>query len=232
MMLDLSYRFNLDSLLCPLPYQEVLAPRLKPTGPVRSSRSGSGAGGEFTGWVHLPRDYDREEFARIQAAAPPRSSQTPRPWWSSASAARTWGPGASSSCLRSPNYNLKKKDTPNIYFAGNGLSSDALEEVLDLVAGRGFLRQRDLQVGHHHRARRGLPLLPGALGGEVRPGGRPGSGSTPPPTRPARAPSRPWRTREGWETFVVPDDVGGRYSVLTAVGLLPIAVAGIDIDTP
>ena len=96
-------------------------------------QSGSGAGGEFTGWVHLPRDYDREEFARIQAAASRIRADS--------QALVVIGIGGSYlgargviDCLRSPNYNLKHKDTPNIYFVGNGLSSDALGEVLDLVA--------------------------------------------------------------------------------------------------
>lgn len=84
MMLDVK-SFQLQSFL-PLPYEEVLAPRLKRAH--EKLQSGSGAGGEFTGWVHLPRDYDREEFARIQAAAS-GSGPTPRPWWSSGSAART-----------------------------------------------------------------------------------------------------------------------------------------------
>ena len=86
-------------------------------------QTGSGAGGEFTGWVRLPEDYDKAEFARIKAAAKKiqRDSQ----------ALVVIGIGGSYlgargviECLRSPNYNLKKKDTPNIYFVGNGLSSD------------------------------------------------------------------------------------------------------------
>ena len=72
-------------------------------------------------------------------------------------------------CLCSPNYNLKKKNTPNVYFIGNGLSADALQEVLDLVADVDFSVNVISQVRHHHRARRGLPLLPGSPGEEVRP---------------------------------------------------------------
>ena len=81
----------------PMPYEEAMAPRLRQG--QEKLQKGSGAGGEFTGWVDLPRSYDREELARIQAAA---SRKTPRPWWSSASAARTWGPGASSSACAPP----------------------------------------------------------------------------------------------------------------------------------
>ena len=186
MMLDVK-SFQLQSFL-PLPYEEVLAPRLKRAH--EKLQSGSGAGGEFTGWVHLPRDYDRGEFARIQAAASRIRANS--------QALVVIGIGGSYlgargviDCLRSPNYNLKRKDTPNIYFVGNGLSSDAMGEVLDLVA------DVDFSVNVISK-----------------------SGTT---TEPAVA------FRFFRETFVVPDDVGGRYSVLTAVGLLPIAVAGVDI---
>ena len=128
MMLDVK-SFQLQSFL-PLPYEEVLAPRLKRAH--EKLQSGSGAGGEFTGWVHLPRDYDREEFARIQAAASRIRANS--------QALVVIGIGGSYlgargviDCLCSPNYNLKHKSTPNIYFIGNGLSSDALDEVLELV---------------------------------------------------------------------------------------------------
>ena len=90
---------------------------------------GSGAGGSFTGWVHLPRDYDREEFARIGKAAEKIRSDS--------EALVVVGIGGSYlgaraviELLRSPNYNLKKKDTPDIFFAGNGLSTDALLEIM------------------------------------------------------------------------------------------------------
>ena len=128
-MLDVQL-FDLQSFL-PLPYQEALLPRLK--GAHEKLQNGSGLGGEFTGWVHLPRAYDRAEFARIQAAA--------RKIQSDSQALVVIGIGGSYlgargviDCLCSPNYNLKHKSTPNIYFIGNGLSSDALDVVLELVA--------------------------------------------------------------------------------------------------
>ena len=109
----------------PLPYEAALSPRLR----IAHDRlqTGSGAGGEFTGWVRLPEDYDKAEFARIKAAAKKiqRDSQ----------ALVVIGIGGSYlgargviECLRSPNYNLKKKDTPNIYFVGNGLAVLLLDE--------------------------------------------------------------------------------------------------------
>lgn len=71
-------------------------------------------------------------------------------------------------CLCSPNYNLKKKDTPNVYFVGNGLSGDALYEVMELIGGQDFSVNVISKVRHHHGARGGLPLFPGASGGKVR----------------------------------------------------------------
>ena len=152
--------------------------------------SGSGAGGDFTGWVHLPRDYDKEEFARIQAAAE-RIRSDSQALVVIGIGGSYLGARAVVELLHSPNFNLTHKDGPEIYFAGNGLSSDAMLEVIDLV------KDKDFSVNVISK-----------------------SGTT---TEPAVA------FRIFYEEFVVPDAVGGRYSVLTAVGLLPIACAGIDI---
>ena len=126
-MLDVQL-FDLHTFL-PKPYEEALLPRLKKAH--EKIQTGTGLGGEFTGWVHLPRTYDRAEFARIQAAA--------RKIQSDSQALVVIGIGGSYlgaraviELLASPNYNLKHKSTPNIYFIGNGLSSDALDEVLEL----------------------------------------------------------------------------------------------------
>ena len=97
----------------------------------------NGPGGDFTGWVTLPRDYDKGEFARIKAAAEKirRQSQVLVVIGIGGS---YLGARAVIELLASPNYNLKQKDTPNIYFIGNGLSSDALTEVMELVDGVDF----------------------------------------------------------------------------------------------
>ena len=222
MMLDVK-SFQLQSFL-PLPYEEVLAPRLKRAH--KKLQSGSGAGGEFTGWVHLPRDYDREEFARIQAAASRIRANS--------QALVVIGIGGSYlgargviDCLRSPNYNLKRKDTPNIYFVGNGLSSDAMGEVLDLVADVDFSVNVISKSGTTTEPAVAFRFFRAALEKKYgREGARERIYAT---TDKARGALKSLADSEGWETFVVPDDVGGRYSVLTAVGLLPIAVAGVDI---
>ena len=97
----------------------------------------SGPGGDFTGWVTLPRDYDKEEFARIQSAAQKiqRQSQVLVVIGIGGS---YLGARAVIELLGSPNYNLKKKDTPDILFAGNGLSTDALLETIALIGDRDF----------------------------------------------------------------------------------------------
>ena len=221
-MLDVR-SFQLQSFL-PLPYEEVLSPRLKRA--QEKLQTGTGAGGEFTGWVHLPRDYDKEEFARIQAAAARIQSNS--------QALVVIGIGGSYlgargviDCLCSPNYNLKKKNTPNIYFVGNGLSSDAMGEVLDLLEGVDFSVNVISKSGTTTEPAVAFRFFREAL---ERKYGREGArGRIYATTDKARGALKSLADAEGWETFVVPDDVGGRYSVLTAVGLLPIAVAGVDI---
>ena len=221
-MLDVK-SFQLQSFL-PLPYEEVLAPRLKRAH--EKLQNGSGAGGEFTGWVHLPRDYDREEFARIQAAAA-RIQGNSKALVVIGIGGSYLGARGVIDCLCSPNYNLKRKDTPNIYFVGNGLSSDALGEVLDLVADVDFSVNVISKSGTTTEPAVAFRFFREALEKKYGPeGAKERIYAT---TDKSRGALKSLADSQGWETFVVPDDVGGRYSVLTAVGLLPIAVAGVDI---
>ena len=216
--------FHMKSFL-PMPYEEALAPRLKIAHD--KLQNGSGAGGDFTGWVHLPRDYDKEEFARIKAAAARIQSNS--------QALVVIGIGGSYlgargviECLCSPNYNLKKKNTPNIYFVGNGLSADSMQEVLDLLEGVDFTVNVISKSGTTTEPAVAFRFFREALEKKYgKDGARQRIIAT---TDKARGALKSLADAEGWETFVVPDDVGGRYSVLTAVGLLPIAVAGVDID--
>ena len=97
----------------------------------------NGPGGDFTGWVALPRDYDKEEFARIQTAAK-KIQQQSQVLLVIGIGGSYLGARAVIDMLCSPNYNLKKKDTPDIYFAGNGLSTDSLLELIELVGDRDF----------------------------------------------------------------------------------------------
>ena len=187
----------------------------------------TGAGNDFVGWVHLPRDYDKKEFKRIKAAAKKIRKQS--------SALVVIGIGGSYlgargviDALCSPNYNQKKKTTPNIYFAGNTLSADALNEVAELIGEQDFSINVISKSGTTTE-----PAVSFRFFRELcekkygREGARERIYAT---TDKKRGVLKALADAEGYETFVVPDDVGGRYSVLTAVGLLPIAACGVDID--
>ena len=129
--------------------------------------------------------------------------------------------------LSSPNYNLKVKDTPDIYFAGNGLSTDALLELIALIGDRDFSVNVISKSGTTTEPAVAFRIFKGMLEQKYgKEGARERIYAT---TDRARGALKGLADQEGYETFVVPDAVGGRYSVLTAVGLLPIAAAGIDI---
>ncbi len=222
-MLDVKL-FQMETFLSE-PYEDSLAPLLKSAH--ERLQDGSGLGGDFTGWVHLPRDYDKEEFARIKAAAAKIQGNS--------QALVVIGIGGSYlgargviDCLCSPNYNLKKKSTPNVYFMGNGLSADAMQEVLDLLEGVDFSVNVISKSGTTTEPAVAFRFFRDAL--EKKYGEAGAKGRIYATTDKARGALKSLANEEGWESFVVPDGVGGRYSVLTAVGLLPIAVAGISIE--
>ena len=209
----------------PLPYEAALAPRLRIAHD--HLQKGDGAGGEFTGWVRLPQDYDKEEFARIQAAAKRIQADS--------QALVVIGIGGSYlgargviECLRSPNYNLKKKETPNIYFVGNGLSSDYMSEIVELLDGVDFSVNVISKSGTTTEPAVAFRFFREML--EKKYGADGAAKRIYATTDRHRGALKALADAKGYETFVVPDEVGGRYSVLTAVGLLPIAVAGIDIE--
>ena len=215
---------NIQSFLR-LPYEAAVSPRLK----IAHShlQLGNGRGGEFTGWVRLPEDYDKAEFARIKAAAKKIQSDS--------QALVVIGIGGSYlgargviECLRSPNYNLKKKNTPNLYFIGNGLSSDALTEVMELVDGVDFSANVISKSGTTTEPAVAFRFFRELLEKKYGPDGA--ARRIYATTDRQKGALKSLADQAGYETFVVPDDIGGRYSVLTAVGLLPIAAAGIDID--
>ena len=186
----------------------------------------NGPGGDFTGWVYLPRDYDKEEFARIQAAAK-KIQQQSQVLVVIGIGGSYLGARAVIDLLASPNYNLKKKDTPDILFAGNGLSTDALLETIALIGDRDFSVNVISKSGTTTEPAVAFRIFKGLLEQKYgKEGARERIYAT---TDKARGALKGLADKEGYEEFVVPDEVGGRYSVLTAVGLLPIAVAGIDI---
>ena len=190
--------FQMQSFL-PMPYEEARAPRLKLA--QEKLQQGSGAGGEFTGWVHMPRDYDKEEFARIQAAAAKIRKDS--------KALVVIGIGGSYlgargviDCLCSPNYNLKKKDGPNVYFIGNGLSADALQETLELVEDVDFSVNVISKSGTTTEPAVAFRFFREAL--EKKYGREEAGKRIYATTDKARGALKSLADAEGWETFVVP----------------------------
>ena len=187
----------------------------------------NGPGGDFTGWVTLPRDYDKEEFARIKAAARKIKEQS-EVLVVIGIGGSYLGARAVVELLASPNYNLKKKDTPDIYFAGNGLSTDALLELIEIIGDRDFSVNVISKSGTTTEPAVAFRIFKAML--EEKYGKEGAKERIYATTDKARGALKGLADTEGYEEFVVPDDIGGRFSVLTAVGLLPIAAAGIDID--
>ena len=187
----------------------------------------SGAGSDFLGWVDLPVNYDKDEFDRIKAAAE-RIKKSCDVFIAIGIGGSYLGARAAIEFVKSPLYNNLKKDTPDIYFAGNSISSTALSELLAICEGKDICINVISKSGTTTEPavtfRVFRELLEKKYGAE---GARERIFAT---TDRAKGTLKAFSDKMGYETFVVPDDVGGRYSVLTAVGLLPIAVAGIDID--
>ena len=189
--------------------------------------NGTGAGNDFIGWVDLPVNYDREEFARIQAAAKKIQSNS-QALVIIGIGGSYLGARAVVELLKSPNYNALPKNTPDLYFAGNGISSDALTELLTMIGDRDFSVNVISKSGTTTEPAIAFRIFKELLEKKYgKDGARERIFAT---TDKARGALKTLATQEGYETFVVPDNVGGRYSVLTAVGLLPIACCGIDIE--
>ena len=187
----------------------------------------TGAGNDFLGWLDLPVDYDKDEFARIKAAAKKIQSNSDILIVIGIGGSYL-GARAAIELMKSPLYNNLKKDTPDIYYVGNNISPTYLNEIISICDGK------DISVNVISKS--GTTTEP-ALAFRVfrdlvekkygKEGAKERIFAT---TDKARGTLKELSDKEGYETFVIADDVGGRYSVLTAVGLLPIAVAGCDID--
>ena len=188
---------------------------------------GTGAGSDYIGWVNLPENYDKKEFARIQKAAAKIRSDS-KALVVIGIGGSYLGARAVIETLTSNNYNLIRGDNPAIYFAGNGLSADGINEVINLVKDVDFSVNVISKSGTTTEPAVAFRIFKALL--EERYGKEGARERIYATTDAHRGALKGLDDKEGYEEFVVPDDVGGRYSVLTAVGLLPIAVAGIDID--
>ena len=188
---------------------------------------GTGAGNDFIGWVDLPKAYDKEEFSRIKAAA--KKIQGNSDVFVVIGIGGSYlGARAAIEFLRSPNYNALKKDTPDIYYTGNSISSTALAELLEICEGRDVSINMISKSGTTTEPAIAFRVFREML--EKKYGKEGAKERIFCTTDKAKGTLKKLADTEGYETFVVPDNVGGRYSVLTAVGLLPIAVAGADVD--
>ena len=187
----------------------------------------SGLGNDFLGWLDLPENYDKAEFEAIKKAAEKIKKNTDV-FIVIGIGGSYLGARAAIEFVKSPMYNNLKKDTPDIYFVGNSISADYLNEILDICEGRDISVNVISKSGTTTEPAIAFRIFKKLLEDKYGVGGaRERIYCT---TDKARGTLKELATREGYETFVVPDDVGGRYSVLTAVGLLPMAVAGIDLD--
>ncbi|NLW78785.1 MAG: glucose-6-phosphate isomerase [Ruminococcaceae bacterium] len=193
----------------------------------RLLETANGPGSDYVGWLKLPRDYDKSEFARIKNAAA-KIAKGSDVLVVIGIGGSYLGARAVIEAVKSAQYNLKPNGRPQIFFAGSSVSGAALNDVLELCEGK------DVSVNIISKSgtttepavafrvfRDWLVAKYGVEGAKER------IFAT---TDGAKGTLKELAGREGYETFVVPDDIGGRYSVLTAVGLLPLAVAGVDID--
>ena len=189
-----------------------------------------GAGNDFLGWIDLPVDYDKEEFARIKEAAE-RIKGDSEVLLVIGIGGSYLGARAAIEFLRHNFYNMVSKEirkTPEIYFVGNSISSTYLKHLVDVIGERDFSVNIISKSGTTTEPAIAFRIFKGML--EKKYGKDGAAKRIYATTDKARGALKNLATEEGYETFVVPDDVGGRFSVLTAVGLLPIAVSGADID--
>ncbi len=202
-----------------------IAPQVRAAHEMLANKSGLGS--DFTGWVDLPVDYDKEEFARIKKSAQKIISDSDVLLVVGIGGSYL-GARAVIEAVKSPLYNNLKKNTPEIYFLGNSISSTYFREVLSLCENRDFSVNVISKSGTTTEPAIAFRVLKEML--EKKYGKEGARGRIYATTDKAKGTLKELADAEGYEAFVVPDDVGGRYSVLTAVGLLPIACAGIDID--
>ena len=188
---------------------------------------GTGQGSDFLGWIDLPVNYDKDEFAQIKECAE-KIKKDSEVLVVLGIGGSYLGARAAIEFVKSNNYNLVKKDTPDIYFGGNTISSSAVAELIKLIEGKDFSINVISKSGTTTETAIAFRIFKKLA--EEKYGKEEAAKRIYVTTDKSRGALKALADSEGYKTFVVPDDVGGRYSVLTAVGLLPIAVAGIDID--
>ena len=192
--------------------------------------SKTGAGNDFLGWINLPVDYDKEEFGRIKKAAEKIKNDS-EVLLVIGIGGSYLGARAAIEFLRHSFYNVVSKEirkTPEIYFVGNSISSTYIKHLMDVIGDRDFSINMISKSGTTTEPAIAFRVFKAMM--EKKYGKEEAAKRIYATTDKAKGSLKNLATEEGYETFVVPDDVGGRFSVLTAVGLLPIAVSGADID--
>lgn len=192
--------------------------------------SKTGAGNDFLGWIDLPVNYDKEEFDRIKAAAKKIQSDS-EVLLVIGIGGSYLGARAAIEFLRHSFYNVVDKEvrkTPEIYFVGNSISSTYIKHLMDVIGDRDFSINMISKSGTTTEPAIAFRVFKKLM--EDKYGKEEAAKRIYATTDKARGSLKNLATEEGYESFVVPDDIGGRFSVLTAVGLLPIAVSGADID--
>ena len=194
---------------------------------LKTTQESTGAGSDFLGWRDLPLNYKNEEYSAIKAAAE-KIRKTCDVLVVIGIGGSYLGARAAIEFIKSPLYNELAKDTPKIYFSGNNISSAALTELLSLCEGKDVCVNVISKSGKTTEPAISFRIFREYLEKKYgEDGARERIFVT---TDKAKGALKTLADQKGYQTFVVPDDVGGRYSVLTAVGLLPIAVAGCDLD--
>ena len=193
-------------------------------------REGLGAGADFTGWINLPRDYDKEEFARIKEAAK-KIQEDSEVLVVIGIGGSYLGARAAIDFLNHAFYNYlpaEQRKTPQVLFAGNSISSTYLHGLIELIGDRDFSVNVISKSGTTTEPAIAFRVFKDLLIKKY--GKEEAVKRIYATTDRARGALKSEADVEGYQTFVIPDDVGGRFTVLTAVGLLPIAVTGADVD--
>ncbi len=194
---------------------------------VETLKNRNGKGSDFLGWVDLPVNYDKDEFTRIKSAAEDIKKNCDV-FVVIGIGGSYLGARAAIEFVKSSNYNAIKKDTPDIYFTGNSISAAAMSELIEICEGKDVCVNVISKSGTTTEPAIAFRIFRQLL--EKKYGEEGAQKRIFVTTDKAKGKLKELSDNKGYQTFVVPDDVGGRYSVLTAVGLLPIAVAGLDID--
>lgn len=188
----------------------------------------TGAGNDFLGWLDLPVNYDKEEFARIQAAAKKIQKDSDVLVVIGIGGSYLGARAAIEFCKGQMYNGVREEGIPEVYFVGNNISSSYINDVVKIIGKRDFSVNIISKSGTTTEPAIAFRVFKKML--EDKYGKEGAKGRIYATTDKARGALKALSDAEGYETFVVPDDVGGRFSVLTAVGLLPIAAAGVDIE--